>query len=98
MKKIYKYTHEQALKDGELILMSPAALKDNRIYASRDAHTKACLDGYYELITDVMLASMCKPRKERAALNKDFDVVFGHEIRDDDLVVPCATVVLTGES
>jgi hypothetical protein len=100
-KTIYRYTHVQAVVDGELVIMTPKAPEGGRIFASRAAHQKAWVDGYYGLVVDVLLASKfnrMSDQKARIPLHDSYDVVFGLEIRDDDKTVPCATVVLRGES
>lgn len=99
--KIIKYTHEQAVRDGELVVL--AQLGAFPLYISKPALTRASLDGHYDMVGDAvtkLLNVSDKKRKPglRVNLKRGYDLVFGLEIRDDDKTVTCLTIVLEGES
>lgn len=101
-KMIYKYTHAQAVADGELRIMPYENAPPMYISKALDKQAEK-----YGITDDDILGAVLvmffgtkpKPRVTIHSLKPfNFDMVTGAEIRDDHEYVACLTFVCEGES
>lgn len=105
-KIIYKYTHAQAVADGELTKLEPFSSSKIVLYISKDAQALRLAPQWIR--NQLAWLVLTVPNKQRKAGSRYalrmlgaeslLDAVFGIEIRDDDKIVPCITVVTKNES
>lgn len=104
-KQIYKYTHEQAVKDGELRKLEWKGPKQVGLYISRDADALFKKNGDDDesigaaVAYTMLMAQFDRWKARLKAMHNgvEYELDLSYEIRDDDQKNPICTIVTPGE-